>query len=105
MPCPKCGAEGAKRVKYTFWGSFYGPRIFSHVRCPECGATYNGKTGGSNIIPAIGCVTLPLLGILFIVGAVGYYLYHNVYEPSQYNNAQKLKEDSNKRPLVPSKGK
>src|SRR4051794_12423157 len=40
VPCPKCGAENPKRVMYTFWGSFYGPKLFNHVRCVECGATY-----------------------------------------------------------------
>jgi predicted RNA-binding Zn-ribbon protein involved in translation (DUF1610 family) len=73
-PCPNCGAYGAKRVVWTPWGSFYGPALFTHVRCPECGQGYNGKTGGSNLIPAIIFVTVPLLGILFIVGALAWFL-------------------------------
>jgi endogenous inhibitor of DNA gyrase (YacG/DUF329 family) len=67
VPCPQCGASGAERVIWTLWGSFYGPALFSHVRCPECQATYNGRTGGSNLIPAIIFVTLPMLLIAGII--------------------------------------
>ena len=74
-PCPRCGTSGASRVLFTFWGSFYGPALFCHVRCPECGATYNGRTGRSNLIPAIVCVLVPLLLILLILGGVGTLLY------------------------------
>jgi phage FluMu protein Com len=72
--CPKCRARGAERVKWTAWGSFYGPAMFSHVRCPECGYCYNGKTGRSNMLPAIIFVSVPLLGILAILGAIFYIL-------------------------------
>jgi predicted Zn finger-like uncharacterized protein len=74
-PCPRCGARGAKRVVWTAWGSFYGPALFSHVRCPKCGYGYNGKSGGSNLIPAIIFVTVPLVGIFFILAGLGYVLY------------------------------
>ena len=73
-PCPKCGATGAKRVNWTAWGSFYGPSLFTHVRCPECDYCYNGKTGGSNLGPAILMVSVPLLLILGIIGGVLYML-------------------------------
>jgi hypothetical protein len=69
-PCPKCGGRHAQRVTFTFWGSFYGPALLTHVRCPDCGTAYNGKTGGSNLIWAVGCVTLPLLGIAVIIGGL-----------------------------------
>jgi DNA-directed RNA polymerase subunit M/transcription elongation factor TFIIS len=71
-PCPRCGATGARKVKWTPWGSFYGPRMFTHVRCPECDYAYNGRTGGSNLIPAIIFVTVPLLGILALIGVIFY---------------------------------
>lgn len=74
-PCPRCGSLGAERVLWTFWGSFYGPAIFCHVRCPECRYAYNGRSGGSNLIPAIIFVTVPLLGILFIFAALGFMVY------------------------------
>ena len=78
-PCPRCGEIGAKRVMWTFWGSFYGPALFTHVRCPECGYAYNGKSGRSNLIPAIVFVTIPLLIILAIFGTLGWYIHHQGY--------------------------
>lgn len=98
--CPKCGATAAKRVKWTFWGSFYGPRIFNHVRCQECRATYNGKTGRSNIVPAIGCVLLPLFGIVLILGLLGGYVYYQwVYLPAQDAKQQQQKEKELRSPI------
>lgn len=70
--CPQCGAKGARKVKWTWWGSFYGPAMFTHVRCPECGYAYNGRTGGSNLIPAILFVAVPLMGILALIGVIAY---------------------------------
>jgi predicted RNA-binding Zn-ribbon protein involved in translation (DUF1610 family) len=78
-PCPRCGEEGAKRVKWTPWGSFYGPALFAHVRCPVCGYAYNGKSGRSNFIPAIIFVTVPLLLILVILCVLGWIIYHRSY--------------------------
>jgi DNA-directed RNA polymerase subunit M/transcription elongation factor TFIIS len=69
-PCPRCGAEGAKRVLFTPWGSFYGPALFNHVRCPECHHAYNGRSGGSNLIPAILFVAIPLVLIAAIIGYI-----------------------------------
>jgi hypothetical protein len=69
-PCPRCGATGAERVLFTFWGSFYGPALFSHVRCPDCGYAYNGRTGRSNLVPAVVFVTVPLVLILAIIGGL-----------------------------------
>jgi hypothetical protein len=47
-PCPTCGKTLAKRVSYTLWGGFIGPKLLTHVKCSQCGTTYNGKTGRSN---------------------------------------------------------
>jgi DNA-directed RNA polymerase subunit M/transcription elongation factor TFIIS len=71
-PCPQCGAKGARKVTWTAWGSFYGPAMFTHVRCPECEYAYNGRTGGSNLIPAILFVAVPLMGILALIGVIVY---------------------------------
>jgi predicted Zn finger-like uncharacterized protein len=71
-PCPQCGATGARKVKWTWWGSFYGPAMFTHVRCPECDYAYNGRSGGSNLIPAIVFVAVPLIGILALIGFILY---------------------------------
>lgn len=47
-PCPNCGQSNAKKVSYTWWGGALGPSMFTHVKCQNCGAQYNGKTGKSN---------------------------------------------------------
>jgi predicted RNA-binding Zn-ribbon protein involved in translation (DUF1610 family) len=74
-PCPRCGESGARRVVWTIWGSFYGPALFTHVRCPGCGYAYNGRSGRSNLIPAIIFVTVPLVLILAILGGLGWIIY------------------------------
>ncbi|HTU21067.1 MAG TPA: hypothetical protein VMG10_23645 [Gemmataceae bacterium] len=74
-PCPRCGEEGAKRVVWTPWGSFYGPALFTHVRCPGCGCAYNGRSGRSNLIPAIIFVSIPLFVILGIFAGLGWYIH------------------------------
>lgn len=73
-PCPRCGEDGAKRVLWTAWGSFYGPALFTHVRCPGCGYAYNGKSGRSNLVPALILVAVPLLLILTILGVLFWYI-------------------------------
>jgi predicted RNA-binding Zn-ribbon protein involved in translation (DUF1610 family) len=77
--CPRCGEEGAKRVAWTPWGSYYGPALFAHVRCPVCGYAYNGRSGRSNLVPAAIFVTVPLLLILAILGVLGWIIYHRAY--------------------------
>src|SRR5262249_18976669 len=69
-PCPKCGERDPKEVTWTAWGSFYGPRMFHHVRCRECGYAYNGRTGRSNIGAIIVFITVPLvllIGLLVLI--------------------------------------
>lgn len=78
-PCPRCGARGAKRVIWTFWGSFYGPALFTHVRCRECGCAYNGRSGRSNLIPAIVFVAVPLLILLAILGGLVWFIHRQGY--------------------------
>jgi hypothetical protein len=65
QPCPRCGADGATRVTWTPWGSFYGPSLLTHVRCPACGYAYNGRTGRSN---AVGIFFFSLIPFLLLVG-------------------------------------
>ena len=74
-PCPRCGESGATRVVWTPWGSFYGPALFTHVRCPGCGYKYNGRSGRSNLIPAIIFVTIPAVLIAAILGFLGWIIY------------------------------
>ena len=47
-PCPNCGQGNAQKVNFTWWGGALGPRMFTHVKCPNCGTEYNGRTGKSN---------------------------------------------------------
>ena len=77
-PCPRCGARGAKRVIWTLWGSFYGPALLRHVRCPRCGCAYNGRTGRSNL-PGILVFVAVVYGLLLtIVGGAFYMIYRTV---------------------------
>jgi len=75
VPCPRCGAEDPKKVKWTAWGSFYGPAMFHHVRCRDCGYKYNGRSGRSNLLPAIIFLAIPILLIAGILGVLGFILY------------------------------
>jgi hypothetical protein len=52
-PCPRCNATDAKRVDFSLWGGVIGPRLLTHVKCNQCGAKYNGKTGRSNTMPIV----------------------------------------------------
>lgn len=48
QPCPNCTSEKAEPVGFTWWGGIVGPKMFNHVKCTQCGTTYNSKTGKSN---------------------------------------------------------
>ena len=48
VPCPSCGSDQAKKVGFSWWGGVLGPKLFKHVKCPNCGTTFNGRTGKSN---------------------------------------------------------
>lgn len=47
-PCPKCNTANAEQMSFTWWGGLIGPKILTHVKCNNCSATYNGKTGKDN---------------------------------------------------------
>jgi uncharacterized protein (DUF983 family) len=66
-PCPTCGQSRATRVGYTFWGGFIGPKLLTHVKCAQCGTTYNGKTGRSNAT-AITLYMVISIGIGLVLG-------------------------------------
>ena len=49
MTCPRCRADVEPLpVSYTWWGGFLGPKLLSHVECPQCRGRFNGKTGQDN---------------------------------------------------------
>ena len=47
-PCPNCSNTDATKQVFTWWGGIIGPAILTHVKCNNCGTTYNGKKGTSN---------------------------------------------------------
>ena len=53
VPCPMCSSSNTIKLSWTWWGGKFGPYLFNHVKCEDCGATYNGKTGKSNKVPII----------------------------------------------------
>lgn len=61
-PCPKCGSARAEKVSYTIWGGVIGPRLLNHVKCQDCKATFNGKTGKSNN----GAITIYLVAMFVL---------------------------------------
>ena len=62
----------------------YFTAIFKHVRCDECGATYNGKTGKSNLGPAVICVSVPLLAIAAIGHVIIWIIKDRGAEPADW---------------------
>ena len=70
IACPNCNGREAKRIKWTWWGSVYGPKLFTHVRCVDCGYCFNGKTGDNNIIPAVLFVVIPLALIILLLAFI-----------------------------------
>ena len=77
-PCPKCRAVGADRMKFTWWGGLLGPKILTHVKCPQCGFGYNGKTGRENttgiVIYSI-VVGIVVFGfVVVLIAAMGIFL-------------------------------
>lgn len=47
-PCPKCNNTNAEQMSFTWWGGILGPKLLTHVKCGDCGETFNGKTGKNN---------------------------------------------------------
>lgn len=73
VACPKCGGDRIKKVGYTWWGGFIGPRLFTHVKCIRCNTTYNGKTGKSNTTPIIiFSIIAVVIGIIIVIASEVY---------------------------------
>ncbi len=69
-PCPQCQNTQTGTVGFTWWGGVLGPRIFSVVRCLNCGLQYNGKKGtriGGSIALYYGIV----FGIVILISVIG----------------------------------
>jgi hypothetical protein len=58
-------------MSFTWWGGVIGPKVLTHVKCPQCGHAYNGKTGRDNtngiIIYSVvvGIIAFGLVGLMF----------------------------------------
>jgi len=71
-PCPQCGGTNAEKVRFTWWGGVLGPKVLSHVKCPQCGKTYNGKSGHDNttgIVIYSAVVAVVVLGFVVVMFA------------------------------------
>ena len=67
IPCPKCGGTLSKPVTFSWWGGVLGPKMLSHVKCTNCGAGFNGKTGRSNNTAiAIYVIVSGILGLVLV---------------------------------------
>ena len=69
--CYQCQAQTAAPVSFAWWGGALGPRIFSHVKCGSCGATYNGKTGQSNTTKI--AIYIVVVNAIAIAGVILFY--------------------------------
>lgn len=62
--CPKCGANRATKVSYNWWGGALGPKLFHVVKCGQCKAQYNGRTGAKLTGVIIGYQAVVLVVLL-----------------------------------------
>ena len=66
-PCFKCGNSYARKIEFTWWGGLLGPKMLNHVKCLQCGQTFNARTGRSNLLAIVlyQVITLAIIAILF----------------------------------------
>ena len=64
VACPRCHSTNVRLMNFTWWGGVLGPKIFSHVKCQDCGTQYNGKTGRPNTT-----VIIVYTVVVFVVAA------------------------------------
>lgn len=69
-PCPRCGSVSATPVGFSWWGGVLGPKMLTHVKCGQCRATYNGKTGAWNTVGIAIYITVTTVIALVIGGYV-----------------------------------
>jgi uncharacterized protein (DUF983 family) len=63
-------------MSFTWWGGLIGPKMLTHVKCPACGHTFNGKTGRDNttgiILYSIGVIVLVGFLVVAMFAALGF---------------------------------
>jgi|VirMetMinimDraft_7_1064189.scaffolds.fasta_scaffold62110_2 hypothetical protein len=73
-PCYHCNKIDYKKVTSTWWGGILGPKLLNHVKCNNCGTTYNGKTGQSNLNAILfytGSILLVTMFLLYGLSLLG----------------------------------
>lgn len=76
VPCPNCSSTRASLVGFSWWGGILGPKLLTHVKCPDCGTAYNGKTGQSN---TVGIIIYLMVGAVVGFGIVLLLLLHRLH--------------------------
>lgn len=71
--CPKCSGKNLSKVEFSKWEGKIGPKLFSLVKCRDCNAIYNGRTGTFSYVPRI------ISQVLFIGAASGMIFYFIYY--------------------------
>lgn len=66
-------------MSFTWWGGVIGPRVLTHVKCPQCRHAYNGKTGRDNtngIIIYSAVVAIVVFGfVIVLIAGLGFLTY------------------------------
>lgn len=75
-PCPFCGSTRSEPVPFTWWGGRIGPKLLFHVRCSQCGQTFNVRTGKTNTVAITIALTIAfVLGVSAIIYVVRWRLH------------------------------
>ncbi len=69
-PCPQCGDTDAQMMSFTWWGGLIGPKVLTHVKCPACGKTFNGKSGMDNTTGIVVYTLVVGLLAFLLIGAL-----------------------------------
>ncbi len=86
-PCPQCKSQEAREITFTWWGGVLGPKMFNHVKCSQCGTTYNSKTGNSNQ------QAITIYVAVTTVIAIAIVLFLRSQQAKYYNNSALLPEE------------
>ena len=43
--CPNCGSQVTRKVKYTWWGGAFVPRLMDLQKCESCREMFHAKSG------------------------------------------------------------
>ena len=63
LPCPACGSQDMKKIRYTLQGSMWTP-FLNFAKCRACRARFDGKTG--KLIPQVPKIFRIISGIILM---------------------------------------